>query len=73
LQEALVSELKRNINFQRDSGKPPAASVARGAADSQSLPAGNSQRILNPWTNASDAGCDPYNSTGIRAFRRHTS
>jgi len=66
-----MSEQKRNMDFTLGNKAVPAATApgATGIGESQPWRAPDQARALALWKDGQNAGCDPYNSVGVRAFR----
>lgn len=65
-----MSDLKRSADFRIGTRRVPATSATPGIEESQPWHAAEVQKNLDLWAQTAEAGCDPYNNTGIRAIRR---
>lgn len=64
-----MSDQKRNTDFTLDGRAVPLAKVAAGIEESQPWRAPDREKALSMWKDGQNAGCDPYNSVGTRAYK----
>ena len=63
-----MSEQKRNADFTLRAPQP-----ARGIDESQPWRAPDRERAVSMWNATQEAGCDPYNNVGARAWKIHAA